>query len=400
MAGRRGNREGNIRKRRRRRADGSVFEWYEGSVMVGRLPDGRPDRRVVVGRTREEVVAKIADLVAKRSRNELVPADKVTVASYLAAWFEHHKRFGGPDGHGIRPKTASIYDSLLARHILPRIGHLQLQKLTPDHLKALYRAMVTEKGPRGRPVSIRVAEQAHNLLHKAFSDAVREGKLLVNPCDRVANPPRTRYRAEDRPVLDKEEATKMLEAARDTRYYLPFLLAMATGMRRNEILGLTWDCVDLQAGMIHVRQQWNKKADGTGGLVPPKTAKSIRDVPIPPEVVDALAAHKITQEAQGLGPLVFDRGDGTPIAPTDFTHAWARLRRDLKLPEGLRLHDLRGSYITWLAERGVDPKTIAQLVGHADVKVTAEFYQRVTAKMLRRAAKAVEGLTKPPAKRK
>ena len=399
MGRRRGNREGNIRKRSKRRADGSIYVWWEGSIMVGRRADGKPDRRVVVGATREEVAAKLAELVTKKTRGELVPADRITLGAYLDAWFAHHKNFGGPDGNGLRPATARNYEGLIKHHIKPRIGHLPLQKVGPDDLKRLYQAMLTEPGPKGRPVGIRMAEMAHNMLHKAFADAVLEGKLPSNPCDRVASPPRTRYRAADRPVLDKEEAAKVLEAVRDTRYYLPFLLAMATGMRRNEILGLTWDCVDLEAGIIHVRQQWNKRKDGSWGLVPPKTEAGVRDVPIPAEVVDALAAHKVTQEAQGLGSLVFDRGDGKPILPADVTHAWIRVRKDLGLPANLRLHDLRGAYLTWLAERGVDPKTMAQLAGHADVKVTAEIYQRVTVRMLKKAARAVEGLTGSKPKR-
>lgn len=276
----------------------------------------------------------------------------------------------------------------------PRIGHIPLQKLTPQHLQQLYRAMLEEKGPKDRPVGIRMAEMAHNMLHRAFEAARKAKKLPENPCDLVDSPPRTRYRAEDRPVLDRGQAAKVLQAVQDTRYYLPFLLAMVTGMRRNEILGLTWDCVHLRDGVIHVRQQWNKRPDGTWGLVPPKTKAGIRNVPIPPEVVDALTAHKITHEAQGFGPLVFDRGDGKPILPTDFTQAWARVRKDLKLPSALRLHDLRGSYLTWLAEKGVDPKTMAQLAGHSDVKVTAEIYQRVTARMVKKAARAVQGLVK------
>lgn len=397
---RRGNREGSIRKRRKVRADGSVYTWYEGSVMVGRKADGSEDRRTVTGQTREEVVAKIATLVSKRSQRALVPADRITITAYLEAWFEDHKRFGGRSGNGLAPKTEAIYRALLTHHIEPRIGHLPLQKVTPDDLKQLYHRMMTEPGPKKRPVGVRVCEQAHNLLHKAFSDAVLEGKLLVNPCDRVPNPPRTRYRAEDRPWLERDEVPKVLEHVRNTRYYLPFLVAMAAGLRRNEVLGLTWDRIDLKAGVIDVRQQWGKHRDGSWGLRVPKTKAGIRPVPIPSDVVDALAAHQVTQQAQ-YGKkwrprmLVFDRGDGRPIAPSDFTHAWARVRKALELPGSMRLHDLRGSYITWLAERGVDPKTIATLVGHADIQVTARIYERVTARMIRKAARAVEGLTKP-----
>ncbi|MEW6045945.1 MAG: site-specific integrase, partial [Bacillota bacterium] len=89
-----------------------------------------------------------------------------------------------------------------------------------------------------------------------------------------------------------------------------FLVAMAAGLRRGELLGLTWADIDFEGGRICVRQQWNRTPEGASGLVPLKTEASRRDVEVPSDVLDALAAHKVTQEAQGLAPLVFDRGDG------------------------------------------------------------------------------------------
>lgn len=251
-----------------------------------------------------------------------------------------------------------------------------------------------------------MAEMTHNLLHKAFEDAVIEGRLPHNPCNRVANPPRTHYRAEERPVLDKETARKVLDAVRATRYYLPFLTAMVTGLRRGELLGLTWEHVAFEYpgtafGAIMVRQQWNLREDKTWGLAPLKTQASLRDVPMSQELRDALAAHLVAQKAEygaGWSPkmLVFDRDDGKPIPPEQLDAAWSRVRKHLQLPSTMRLHDLRGSYITWLAEQRVDPKAAATLAGHADPKVTWAIYQRVTQSMVREAAQAVEGLTSDP----
>ncbi|MBE3598477.1 MAG: tyrosine-type recombinase/integrase [Limnochordaceae bacterium] len=108
----------------------------------------------------------------------------------------------------------------------------------------------------------------------------------------------------------------------------------STGLRRNEVLGLAWEDVDLEAGVIHVRCQWGPlDEEGHYGRVPVKTKAGVRDVPIPAPLADALAAHKVTQEAQGLGPLIFDRGDGKPIAPAELDHAWADIREKLKLPD-------------------------------------------------------------------
>lgn len=388
--GRRGNGEGSIRKIRRVRKDGKVVEFWVGEIMVGRREDGRPDRRSFTGTTREAVAAKIAELVSKKAKGKLVRRSTLTVAAYLRTWLEMHERYGN-DGQGLRPNTVRNYRTVIEKHVVPALGNMPLQEVTPDDLERLYRVIEEEK-----KLSRRMAEMTHRVLYRAFKDAVTKRKLEQNPCELVPNPPRTHYCAADRPVLDAELVPRVLEHVKDTRYYLPLLLAMSTGMRRNELLGLAWDDIDFENKVVRVRRQWGKTEDKQWGLVPLKTKNGIRDIPLPSHVLDALAAHRITQEAQGLGPLVFDRGDGRPIYHSDLDRAWARVRKDLDLPTDLRLHDLRGSYLTWLAECGVDLKTASELAGHGDIKVTAEIYQRTTARTRQKAAQAIEKIIQPP----
>lgn len=357
--------------------------------MVGYRDDGRPDRRYFTGRTREEVAAKLAEVAAKKTRGKLVRRSVLTVADYLRSWLAMHKRFGN-GGQGLRPNTARNYETVIDRHVVPAIGSMPLQQVGPDDLERLYR------GIEDQGLSRRMAEMTHRILYRAFKDAVTKGKLEQNPCERVPNPPRTHYSAADRPILDAAMVPQVLEAAKNTRYYLPLLVAMVSGMRRNEILGLCWNDVDFGEAILHVRHQWGPTGKHKWGLVPLKTRNGVRDIPLPTHVLDALATHKIAQEAQGLGPLIFDRGDGRPIAPADLDHAWARIRHDLNLPGNLRLHDLRGSYLTWLAESGVDLKTASELAGHGDIKVTAEIYQRATEKTRHKAARAIEKIVRLP----
>ena len=323
-----------------------------------------------------------------------------TLGQYLRSWLEHHRRYGGRDGKGLAPNTYQGYKDVLEGHVIPYLGDMPLQEVGPDHLKRLYAHMEQEK-----KLSRRMAALAHTILHKAFGDGVVEGKLAYNPCDRVPSPPRVRYRAEDRPWLAAERVPEVLAAAQDTRYYLPLFVAMSTGLRRNEVLGLTWEDVDLEAGVLRVRRQWGPlDQDCTQhGRAELKTESARREPPIPPPLADALAAHKVAQQAQygeawHPGMLVFDRGDGRPIAPSDFDGAWRAIRKKLGLPDGLRLHDLRGSYVTWLAEQGVDLKTASVLAGHSTIQVTAQFYRRVSPKLVREARDAIARiLGRPPA---
>lgn len=399
--GKRGAGEGHIRKVRRVRKDGTVVEFWAAEVMVGYDDKGRRDRRYVTGPTREVVAAKIAELKAKKAKRRLAPRSSLTLAEYLRQWLESHRRYGAR-GEGLRPNTYEAYRNIIERHIIPFLGDKPLQQVTADDLERLYAAIDEKARERakaaGRPPSRRMAQMAHRVLHRAFRDAVIKGRLEENPCDRVPSPPAMHYSAADRPWLDQADVPSVLEALKDTRYYLPLLLIMATGLRRNEAAGLTWEDVDFEAGVLHVRHQWGPLDEkGTMGLVPVKTRAGRRSIPLPEPVLDALAAHRVAQQAQGLGPLVFDRGDGRPIAPELLDAAWKKVREALKLPP-IRLHDLRGSYLTWLAEAGVDLKTASELAGHSDVRITAQIYQRATARTRQQAADAIRRvLGAPPA---
>ncbi len=392
---------------RRGRREGSIYRMpdgrWRGEVMLGWRPDGKRDRRVVYGETRQEAAEKLAALVAEYKAGKLPAYDPSSLAAFLTEWVEQRRTMGA-----VRPNTYKAQEAAIRLHIVPAIGHIPLQKVKPDDLEQLYRRLVAPP-PLGKGLGIRMAELVHRTLHAALEAAVQKGKLVVNPAARVPDPPRARYRAADRPRLPRELVPEVLAAIKDTRYYVPLLVAMTAGLRRGEVLGLTWEHVDLDGGVLRIRQQWNLREIGPPaegqrhkewGLVEVKTKAGVRDVPIPPDTVAALAAHMVAQRAQmrerwSPATLVFDRGDGQPIRPDDLDHAWAAVRRKLGLPDDLRLHDLRGSYITWMAEAKADPKAVAEIVGHADVRTVWEIYQGVTTRMRQEIAGALDGITQP-----
>lgn len=311
-------------------------------VSLGYRPDGKRDRRTVYGRTKEEVAAKLADLRVKAARGELPAPNRTTLGAYLREWLGTHRNSGGRDGQGLRPNTYRAYEGVIRLHIAPVLGEKPVQKVTPGDLERLYRAMLN-KG-----LGTRMAEMAHVVLHTAFEAAVKKGLLARNPCDQLPNPPRTQYRAEDRPRLAWEDVPRVLAEAANRKLV----------------------------------------------LAPLKTRSSLRDVPLPADVAAALRKHRAAQKVVNLEGYVFTSRSGGPIRPEELDHAWARIRRRLGLHEDLHLHDLRGSYITWLAERGVNPKAAAKILGHADVKTTHALYQTVTKTMYDEAARASDGITR------
>lgn len=380
---RRANGEGTIY----RRADGR----YVGQLTMGRKADGQLYRRTVYGRTRGEVVQKLQALHAARAAGSLGRPTRQTLEEYLWSWLHVHRHFAGQDGKGLRPNTVRNYQNLIRRHIGPAIGAIPLAELAPQHLENLYTRMV-ESG-----LSVRMAEMAHRLLHVALEAAVDKDLLRRNPCDRISRPPTTRYRAEDRPRLSWQDVPRVLEAVRGTIYFVPLLIAMSTGLRRGEVTGLRWQNVDLERGVIRVREQLQQDEETHEvRLAPVKTPASRRDVPLPPDVVEVLRQHRAAQGNPGPTAFVCTSKRGTFLNPRQLNGAWSRVRRRLQLPAGLRLHDMRGSFATWLAERGVDVKVTSRLLGHADVRVTLGIYQSVTGEMERKAALALEGICRDP----
>lgn len=379
---RRSNLEGSVRKRK----DGR----WEGRIMVGYLPDGRPDRRSVYGKTKKEVLDKLSELRVQAAKNELTLPSNVTVAEYLKSWLETHRLFGGRDGQGIRPNTYRGYKQVIEKHIIPIIGRVKLRDVDTTVLEKLY-AGILDKGTPDEPLR-RTVTLAHVIMHAALDDAVAKDLLAKNPCDKLRRKPKFRTRAEERERLSPEQIRLVLDASKGSMYSMAIFLALTTGMRRGEICGLQWGDVDLNKGIIRVRRQVT--TNGSHQFVLQdllKTRNSYREFKVPDFVVQALREHKARLSRSGPKDFVCQNRKGTHLDPGELSRYWRQLCRQLGLPEGLRLHDLRGSWITWMAEQQMDPKTVASMAG-VDPAVVWEYYQKVTPRGQERVAAAVADL--------
>jgi len=190
------------------------------------------------------------------------------------------------------------------------------------------------------------------------------------------------------PIITREQAQDILNAAKGSRAYIPLVIAFATGMRRGEVLGLRWQDLDLDRGLVHVRGQWQR--DGYQAL---KTSSNERTVPLPPSVVEILRHHRASQKVVSLsGWVCTGRFADQPFSAQWLDHYFAKIRDQLGLDKRLTVHSIRRSYATWLAESGVDPKTIASLLGHSTIRTTLEIYQQVTGNMTQRAAESLSSM--------
>lgn len=295
-----------------------------------------------------------------------------TVEEYLAFWLGQIKR-------DVSAATLSKYERTLRGALVPVLGAQRLSKLTPFLIDAAY-TQALERGSSANQL-----RSAHTIFKAALSRAVDWDLLPRNPCagakpprlERVVDAEDTRVRA-----LTDEEAGRLLSAL-DGPAWLAAYLALGTGLRRGEVLGLRWRDVDFDAQTLSVRQTLEPAVEAGGGLLlgPPKTKHSVRTFRAPSRVLAHLHEHLRRQTARRHaypapwdGDLVLCRDGGRPIPPDTLNDWHARARERAGLPKELRFHDLRHTYATQSLRAGVNVSTVSQRLGHANVSVTLNVY--------------------------
>ncbi len=275
----------------------------------------------------------------------------------------------------VRPVTFAKYEQIVRNHAKPALGRLRLQTLTPAHVRGLYR----EKLDSG--LSPSTVQYIHVTLNKALKQAVADGLIPRNVCEAV-KPPRPQKR--EIAPLSPDQARRFLEACQGEQLEALFVLAVHTGMRQGELLGLHWEDVDLEAGALRVRRALAQTNDGPV-LTAPKGAKSRRRIKLTGAAVEALKRHKAAQNAERLrfGGLWEDRGlvfpnrTGRFLSPSLLTDG--PLKRPLERAglSPIRFHDLRHTCATILLSRGVHAKLVQELLGHATISITLDTYSHV-----------------------
>jgi integrase len=346
-----------------KRKDGRYMARY-----TVHTPDG-PKRKTIYGKAYKEVEAALAKARGDAARGLTFDAGNLTVGEWLDRWLEDAV------ADTVRPVTFAKYEQIVRNHAKPALGRLRLQTLTPAHVRGLYR----EKLDSG--LSPRTVQYVHVTLNKALKQAVADGLIPRNVCEAV-KPPRPQKR--EISPLTPEQARRFLEACQGERLEALFVLAVHTGMRQGELLGLHWEDVDLEAGTLRVRRALAQTNDGPV-LTAPKSAKSRRRIKLTGASVEVLKRHRAAQngESRKLGGLWENRGLVFPNRTGGFLSPYLLTDGPLKRPlecaglPSIRFHDLRHTCATILLSRGVHAKLVQELLGHATISITLDTYSHV-----------------------
>jgi integrase len=404
------NNTGSIIKEEVQRNDGSSYIRWRGDVSLGYDGQGKRKRVTVYGASQEEVVQKVEALKRQVATGTLQD-DKRTVKDYLEDWLKHKTL-------EVKPRTIESYTWLCNKYVIPALGSVRLTKLAAQHVRKLIQ-------DQNEKVSAVSANKCRAVLSEAMRQAMRDGLLHRNPVD-ATKPLKTDKRKDV--SWSNDETMLFLSVARVHRLYAAFYLALSTGMRRGEILGLRWQ--DIESDTAYIRQNLISLA-GDYAFSTPKTANSTRRIMLDPETVATLEGHRLKQlsEARDLGnewqpekhmDLIFTSEAGTPINPRNFDRVWYYLQdkarvaykelgqteeekcvREKQTLEGkvlphIRFHDLRHIHVSLLNKAGVDARTIADRIGHTDPAFTLKRYAHVFEDQRKAAAIPLLRLLSPP----
>lgn len=370
--GRRAKGEGSVHKRK----DG----YWAAQISVGMRPDGRPIRKSVYGQTKMQAAKKLEELKERHKRGGFGEGAKQPLKDYLRLWLKHRR-------HQVKPRTIELHSRYVETKINPVLGNVPIAELKAVYIQELIGTLAAEVGTR-------TAAICRTLLHTALKQAVRWGLMPSNPVEAV-DPIKHQYRTPK--LWTNRQLHSFLESCEEHRLYPAYYLAVTTGLRRGELLGLRWG--DLEGQSLYVERSLTA-APGGIRVSSPKTANGTRIVAIPDDTLGQLEGHRSKQELEfeklGLTPdentYMFTSKVGGPIHPRNFGRIWYSLQNSAGLPR-IRFHDLRHMHVSMLIRTGnVDIRTIADRVGHADPAFTLRRYAHVFAQQRRESAKPLKDL--------
>jgi integrase len=342
---RRGNKEGSIYKRK----DG---RWCAQVSVNGK-------RLTKYGKTQTEVREWLKETINQADHGIAVTPQ--TLGEFLPAWLEAIKS-------SVRLNTYKTYRTLIVHHIIPDLGEIKLQELRPDHIQRFYTAKLESGASRS------TVRMCHAILHRALDGAVKWGLLARNVCDAVNQP---KAKQTEMSVWDPNQVAQFLQAAQGHRWEALFYLAVTTGLRQSELMGLFWTDLDWDARKLRIQRQCYR-----GRLTELKRSSSRRPVALGELAIQKLRERQEIQMHEREHPdweeqgFIFTRQGGDPVSRSMLYRTFLKLAEEAGLPR-IRFHDLRHTAATLMLTRGIHPKVVSELLGHSNIGMTLNIYSHV-----------------------
>jgi len=346
----------------------SKYSW-QIQIYTGIGLDGKPRRHFETVRGRKgDAQRQLTELLSSLDKGVYTPPGRLTVAEHLNNWLDGYVKTN------CSPRTFDGYQSIIERHLIPILGHIQLKHLNPQAIQSYY-------GKACEKLSDRTVHHQHRVLSQSLKYAVRQGYLGRNPAELV-DPPSPKGKSMQ--TLTQSEVMGLLISTQDSYYYPVIYTAVSTGLRQAELLGLRWRDIDMgDKPSISVNRVLYKRR-GLCEFREPKTNHSRRYVSMTPKLAVYLREYKTDRESLNLhlgrllnlDDLVFASVEGKPIDPGVLSHNFARIVKRAGL-ENIRFHDLRHTFASLMLLRGAKPKVISEALGHASVAFTMDTYSHI-----------------------
>ena len=370
--------DGTIRKR----SDGR----WEARIIIGHKNDGSPMYKSAFAKTQKSALKQLHQLIDLYRDVDLTEECRMTLGEWMDKWMDEYMIFT------IKENTIKGYRSQIDHQIKPFIGHKQLASLTTADIQKFYNKIKKEGRVHPHPIhghvlSDSMVRKIHMMLHEAMEVAVRERYIVRNPTDNTTIPKKT---TTEKQVLDDSQLNRFLEAIQGEPYWHDFFyVEVMTGLRRGEICGIKWSDIDFNEGTLCIKRSVSTKEGGGVSIGETKTDAGARTIIMPPSVATLLWKKRSDAINEWVFPHYTNPSD--PLHPSSAYKKLKTLLKRLELPL-LRFHDLRHTFATQATDGGVDPKTLAGILGHTDASFTLDTYTHVTSDMQRGASAIVNNM--------
>lgn len=371
-------------------------------VEAGIKADGTRNRhtKTVKAKGVREARKLLAEFETEVEAGEYIAPEKMTLAAFVDEWREKYAR------KELRVKTLDIHDRFLKNRILPVLGHMRLDKITPIHIVNFLTNDQRQDGREG-PIAAGTLEYLYRILKNIFTRATEWRIIKHNP---VADVKRPKVMAKEIEVYDENEISLLFAALEKEplHWQILILLAITTGLRRGELVGLEWKHIDLDTGIIEVKQSISLSENGERIITEPKTKKSKRKISLPDSIMDSLKEYYLYSRKKKLTLgdawkggehfFVFSNWEGNAYYP-ETPYLWFRSFLKKNNLRYIRFHDLRHTSATLLINQGVHAKIISERLGHASITTTMNVYGHALQSADREAANKFNSIV-PTRKRK